>query len=156
MTESDFLDHLNIASKHCAAFVRDMVTNTLPDKFLYLVLPNQSYDGNPLNQDESIFPEDTLRPGILPRPREASEVVDCLWRDGKIPEWIDILVRRVTPEFTIFKLECCGRFTENRDLLYYRDGGCAPFGIKGTVLPPRWKSVKENGRFDLNWRENNG
>jgi hypothetical protein len=46
-----------------------------------------------------------------------------------------------------------GRFTANDELLYYRNGDCPPFGIKGTILPPRWESIKASGKFSLNWRE---
>lgn len=153
MTQADFLEHLRAASRQCADLTRTLVTNPLPNRFLYLVLPNQSYDGNPLHRDEVVFPGDTLRPGMMPCPRDEAEIVDYLWRDGQVPEWIDVLVRRAAPEYTFFKLECCGRFTANDALLYYRDGGCPPFGVKGTVLPSGWKSIEENGRFDLNWRE---
>ena len=130
-----------------------MVVDTLPDSFLYLVMPNQSYDGNPLHSDEVVFAADSLMPGRLPTPRNEEEVLDYLWRDGRIPEWIDVLVRRVASGFTFLKLECCGRFTSNEERLYYREGNCPPFGIKGTILPPHWNSVEADGKFSLKWRE---
>src|SRR5262249_34954023 len=47
----------------------------------------------------------------------------------------------------------CGRFTATDDLLYYRTGGVAPFGLKSPALPPRWESVEVSGKFDLHWRQ---
>jgi hypothetical protein len=152
MTRSDFLNNLQIASSRCVEWTRTLVVNKLPDRFLYLVFPNQSYDGNPLAKGEIVFPGEALRPG-MPPPRDATEVVDYLWRDGKVPEWIDVYVRRAAADFTFFKLECCGRFTANDDLLYYRDTDFPPFGVKGTGVPSGWKSVEQDGRFDLDWRE---
>jgi len=154
MNREVFLNHLQIASRHCAEFTRAMVTEDLPDQFLYLVIPNESFDGNPLHADEMVFPDDTLKPGRMPAPRNDTDVVDYLWRDGRIPEWIDVFVRRVASGYTFLKLSCCGRFTANDELLYYRNSDCPPFGIKGTVLPPHWKSLEASGKFSINWREN--
>jgi hypothetical protein len=147
-----FLANLLAASKRCVEFTQSMVVNDLPSRCLYLVISNQSFDGHPLVRDEEIFPDDSLKPGRLPVPRDVEGVVDYLWRGGKVPEWIDVIVRRVAEDHTFIKLLCCGRFTADEELLYYRDG-YPPFGIKGTVLPPDWKSVEESGRFDLGWRE---
>lgn len=153
MTRETFLANLRTASLNCAEFVRSMVIENVSDSFLYLVLANQLFDGNPLHPEEVVFPGETLPPGRLPRPRLDEEVADLLCRDGKVPEWIDVIIRRVASDHTFIKLHCCGRFTENDNLLYYRKGGCPPFGIKGTVLPPHWRSVETDGKFSLDWRE---
>jgi hypothetical protein len=152
MHRDTLIANLRCASLKCAEHTRSMVSDEIPDNFLYLVLPNQSYDGNPLHEDEVVFPDETLSPGRLPPPRPPEEVADMLVRDGRVPEWIDV-IRRVASGYTFTKLLCCGRFTANDQLLYYRDGPCPPFGIKGTVLPPRWRSVEADGKFSLNWRE---
>lgn len=141
-----FRSHLQIASRHCAEVTRAMVVNVLPEQFLYLVRPNQSYDGNQLHLDEVVYPHGTPEKERL---RDEAEVVEYLWRDGKVPEWINIITKRVTPEYTIFLLECCGRFSANEDFLYFTEGDCPPFGVKGSYLPRGWKSVEENGRFDF-------
>jgi hypothetical protein len=152
MERSQFYENLIAASKRCVAFTQSMVINDLPGQFLYLVLPNASFDGHPLIRDEELFPNDSFKPGRLPTPRDSEGAVEYLWRGGKVPEWIDVIICRVAGGYTFINLLCCGRFTANDELLYYRDG-YPPFGIKGTALPPGWESVGESGRFDLDWRE---
>jgi hypothetical protein len=152
MERSQFQANLLAASRRCADLTQSMVIDDLPGQYLYLVLPNASFDGHPLILDEELFPQDSLKPDALPNPRDSDGVVDYLWRDGKVPEWIDVIVRRVAGNYTFIELLCCGRFTAGEELLYYRNG-YPPFGIKGAVIPPRWKSVEENGRFELDWRD---
>jgi len=80
-------------------------------------------------------------------------VVDYLWRDGKVPEWIDASVESEDGFRSFIGLRCCGRFTASEELLYHRPGGLAPFSIKSPVLPPGWENVEASGRFDLHWRQ---
>jgi hypothetical protein len=125
-------------------FAARFVSNELPLSSRYVVRLNQSFDGNPLKQGERVFPNDT-DPAM---PLAADEVVDLLCRNNLVPEWIDISIERADSEHTYFQLLCCGRFTADDPLLYYRDGGSAPFGCKSPSFPPRWS--EEQGRFDLN------
>ncbi len=53
MTRETFLANLRAASLTCAEFVRSMVIENIPDTFLCLVLPNQSYDENPYTPTKS-------------------------------------------------------------------------------------------------------
>jgi hypothetical protein len=126
------------------------VRNALPDSFLYTVHLNQSYDGNSLEPGEHVFPDDIARYGATVGPFNDSSVVDLLWRDGLVPEWIDISVERADSDHTHFSLLCCGRFADSPDHLYYSQTDCCPFGVKSPVLPPRWDET--HGPFDLHWR----
>jgi hypothetical protein len=38
-------------------------------------------------------------------------VVSLLWRDGKVPVWIDVIPWEAGEHATYFELMCCGRFT---------------------------------------------
>jgi len=125
-----------------------LVVNSLPEAHAYIVELNQSFDENPLAQDETVYPEDQTPIGDVSAPLSIGDVVELLWRDGSVPEWIDIAPVRVTDYQTIFQLICCGRFTENPDRLYYRDSEWSPFGIKSPTLPSRW--TEDDGPFDLN------
>ena len=109
-------------------------------------------DGNPRVGDEVVFPEESLPNEEAYGPWQLDEVVAFLWRNGKVPEWIDVAVRAENDHHTLLELCCCGRFTAQEDLLYYRSGGLAPFSIKSPFLPPGWVSVQESGKFDLDWR----
>jgi hypothetical protein len=133
-------------------FARMYVRQSLPDEVTFLVYPNQSYDGHSRVGDEVIFPDESLPTGEHVGPLSTDEVVNLLWRNNKVPEWIDVAVRAVEETRTLIALRCCGRFTEQEELLYYRGPRrTPPFGIKSPDLPPDWKGLEESGKFDLHW-----
>ena len=118
---------------------------------MFRVYPNQSYDENPRVGNEAVFPDDSLPEGVYHGPWSYEQVVDFLWRDGKVPEWIDIAVRDVEGGVTVAWLRCCGRFTVQDDLLYHRGGGQQPFSVKSPDLPTGWQSTEASGTFPLRW-----
>lgn len=130
------------------AFAATMVRQPLPASWRFLIEPNASYDGNPFVDAEQVFPEESLPAGHRLGPWTFEEAVAWLWRDGNVPEWVDVLVHETSPEHTYVCLLCCGRFTGDEERLYYRNG-LPPFGIKSPVLPIGWESVEASGRFDL-------
>jgi hypothetical protein len=122
----------------------------LPDDARYLVYPNQSYDGNPRVGDEEVFPEESLPEDQFHGPWSTEATLNWLWRNGKVPEWIDVDVQAEGGRHTLIALRCCGRFTGQEELLYHRYlEGVPPFSIKSPYLPPCWESVEESGKFDL-------
>jgi hypothetical protein len=147
-----FEKRLLTAARRVVLFAREYVCQPLPDEVAFRVYPNQSFDGNPRVGDEVIFPEESLPGGEFHGPWSAEETVAYLWRDGKVPEWIDAVVEAEDGRRSLVALRCCGRFTASADLLYHRPGGLPPFSIKSPVLPPGWESVAASGRFDLHWR----
>jgi hypothetical protein len=141
------------ATRRVVRFAREFVRQRLPDDVAYRVYPNQSFDGNPRIGDEIVFPDETLPEGQYLGSWSADEVVVSLWRDGRVPEWIDAAVEAEDGQRCLVGLMCCGRFTASEELLYHRPGGLAPFSIKSPILPPAWESVEASGRFDLSWRK---
>ena len=150
MTKEAFSDLFDRVSTDTREFATTHVHNTLPKSFRYFVLLNQSFDGNPLTPDERVFPDDAITFGERIGPIAASRVVDLLWRDGLLPEWVDIWPVQADTEHTYFELTCCGRFTADDSRLYYADMGRGPFGSKSPPLPYHGWSP-EQGRFDLHW-----
>lgn len=150
MTREQFGALLATATAAAVSFARTFVVDALPDEVRYLILPNQSYDGNPLVADEEIYPDDSLVEIAGLGPCTNCDVVSFLWRNGKVPEWIDVQVDTVANGVTIVVLRCCGRFTAREDMLYYGSRGTGPFSAKSPPLPPDW--TKESGRFELDWR----
>ena len=139
MDKSEFAKLFHESSLACVAFARTYVMDHLPESTIYRLFPNASYDGNPLRQDECVFPEDGL-PDDEFHTMDADHVIDFLWRDGMVPEWVDLYVVSATPQHTVVEVLCCGRFTANRDLLYYNCAHRGPFGIKSPPLPPGYES----------------
>lgn len=148
MTKEKFGLTLLAASAASRRLATQFVVNDLPEACRYLVFLNQSYDGNPLEPGETVYPADLPQVGNLDAPLSVAEVVELLWRNGVIPEWIDISPARVRGSITVFSLICCGRFTSNEKLLYYPGSEFSPFGIKSPPLLPQW--TEGNERFDLN------
>jgi hypothetical protein len=146
-----FEERLGEAGRRVVQFAREHVQQPLPDEIAFRVYPNQSFDGNPRVGDEAVFPDDSLPEDQFLGPWSAEQVVEYLWRSGKVPEWIDAAVEAEDGRRSLVGLRCCGRFTASEELLYHRPGGPAPFSIKSPVLPPGWESVEASGRFNLHW-----
>ena len=151
MEKSTFEQNLAKATEVVLSFSREFVTNPPPSSCRYLIFPNQSYDGNPREGDEQSFPEEKLPEGKYLGPFDAAQVVEHLWRNGKVPEWVNITVYSYDKQHTYLELLCCGRFTAMEDYLYHKAEGYPPFHVLGPDLPPNWESVEESGKFDLYW-----
>lgn len=134
MTRERFTLAMRSAAEGAKAFAATMVTDDLPTECRFVVFLNQSCDDT-LREGEFVYPDDPLRMGNLTNSLTLDQVVDLLWRDGRIPEWIDMSACRTTPDFTLLSLICCGRFTDRPEPLYYTDSAHCPFGIKSPNLP---------------------
>jgi hypothetical protein len=139
------------------AFAATMARQHLPASRCFLIEPNASFDENPLKDDEQRYPGDSLPPGRMLGPLTFEQALAWLWRDGKVPEWVDVSVHNADRRHTYMRVVCCGRFTGLERLLYYqRLGGRAPFGVKSPVFPPdvNFEAVRAGARFDLpgHWR----
>jgi hypothetical protein len=150
MQKETFHEHLVKATGHSFKCAREFVRDYLPESFRYFVYLNQSYDGNPREAGEHVYPDDVVRHGAEVGPLSAEQVVELLWRDGCVPEWIDISVARTDGATTFMQLFCCGRFTDSAEHLYYAKTDVCPFGCKSPPMPPGWEVGDEP--FDLHWR----
>jgi len=146
MLLSDFATLLDTSTANAIAFARSMVLDELPDAFTYRVFPNQSCDEH-LEPDEVIYANDSLDDihDYLLMGRD--DCLGFLYRDGRIPEWIDISVGAVDYDFTYIFLRCCGRFTANDDRLYYKRFDRGPFGIKSPSIPPHVALGDRDAKF---------
>jgi len=155
MERTIFTQHLSRAVDEAVSFARKLVANELPAKQVFRVYPSGSYDGNPLVGDEEVFPDDS-RPDGTPLRFECQEAVAAfLWRDEKMPEWVDVSVEAEDGRRTFVALLCCGRFTATEEHLYHVQGGTPPFSVKSPILPPGYRSDDDPNtqRFDLNWQQ---
>ena len=123
--------------------------NDLPIENRYFILLNSSFDGNPLAPGEHIFPNHDWPQADTQVARTADEVVERLWRDGKIPEWIDITPYEAEQDLLYFELRCCGRFTANEAHLYHKQEGYPPFHKFGPIEPVGYRGLELDGKFDL-------
>src|SRR5437899_10893533 len=109
MQREIFHDRLIKATARSFEFAKRFVRNRLPESFRDYVQLNASYDGNPLEAEEHVYPDDIARHGANVGPLSADQVVELLWRDGLVPEWIDVAVERTDSRHTFIELLCCGR-----------------------------------------------
>jgi hypothetical protein len=136
MERDDFERRFREATEVALRAARTLVIEALPDEVRFRVRLNASYDGNPLHPDERVYPDD--RKGAEARAASACTADDAvaLWfRDGAVPEWIDLSVIGETGTETLVEAVTCGRFTANDALLYHAREGRPPFHSLGPAFP---------------------
>lgn len=136
MDRNLFAGRLREASVLARDFAREFIREPLPDDLRFRVHLNCSYDGNPLVEDEVVYPNDSAfdRAMALHEVTEG-QVLEALWRDGRVPEWIDLNVAGETGTATLIDVLSCGRFTAGERLLYHTREGRPPFHVLGPTLP---------------------
>jgi hypothetical protein len=142
MRPNDFRTLLIAASFEATRFAQRFVFDVLPFTFRYVAYLNESCDSS-AGPEFVLYAQDDGK--VVTLDSEVA-VIDLLLRDGRCPQWIDVAVIAVAPHFTLLRLRCCGRFTDDRSKLYYDERGFGPFGIKSPDFPPNWK---EGSRFKL-------
>ncbi|MBL8814409.1 MAG: hypothetical protein JNL58_00150 [Planctomyces sp.] len=148
MNVSEFSQLLDLATADAIAFAKTMLLDELPDKYVYRIFPNQSYDGN-REDEEIVYPADSLASLNDYREMTRDDCIRFLYRDGRIPEWIDISVGAADSNLTYVHCRCCGRFTDDDEKLYYNHTNRGPFGIKSPPIPYWIRSGVEGPRFSL-------
>ena len=139
MTKQEFLFHLQGASFIALKFAERYVKDKLITDFKYNVIFTPSH--HTIYPDHfDFYPEDE---GIIKLNLTENEVIDLLYRNNKIPVWIDINVLKSSKKSTTFNLLCAGRYSDNKEEFYYKDDGSAPFGIKSPQLPINYKEGKK-------------
>lgn len=139
MTKQEFLFHLQGASLVALKFAERYVKDKLVTDFKYNVIFTPSHQ-NIYPDHFAFYPEDD---GIIKLNFNDNQVVNLLYRNNKIPVWIDISVLKSSRKSTTFNLLCAGRYSDNKEDFYYRDDGSAPFGIKSPTLPINYKEGKK-------------
>ncbi len=149
ITREQFRRHLQLGTEAVRHNIELLCWNEIPALDRYFIILNGSYDKNPLAPGEYFFPDHNCPQTDRRIPRSAEEVVERLWRGGKVPEWIDITPYEVDGTCLYSELLCCGRFTDQENILYHRGEGYPPFHKFGPVLPNGYRDLKQDGKFDL-------
>lgn len=131
ISKQGFQSNLKLAVSQAITFARTIVVNVLPEKTKYIVYMNASNDLGPLEEGEYKFHDDANKKLYL----DDSEISEYLWREGKVPEWINVSVCGVSDEYTVVRLICCGRFSSNKKQIYHAHEGKAPFHVLGPDIP---------------------
>jgi hypothetical protein len=136
MDRDIFAERFRRAAHRARDFAHAFVEEALPAQLRFRLQLNASHHGNPLLAGEHLFPAD----GDPSRQRALSNVDEAgalaaFWRDGLVPEWIDLSVVGETGTATLVGALTCGRFTADDGLLYHQGEGYAPFHVLGPSLP---------------------
>ena len=115
MTKQEFLFHLQGASLVSLKFAENYIKNKLTTDFKYNVILNASTDNPNLTQFD-IYPEDNKK---MKLDLTDNEVVELLYRNGKVPVWIDINVLKSNRKSITFNLLCAGRYSDDKKEYYY-------------------------------------
>lgn len=132
ISNEGFCSNFKSAVSSAVEFAKTRVTNFLPEKIKYIVYMNASNDIEPLEHGEVKFSDDPNKKIYF----KDSEIIEYLWRDGKVPEWINVSVCGVSDQYTEVRLVCCGRFSNNKEQIYHAHEGKAPFHVLGPDIPP--------------------
>jgi len=144
MDKDDFRAYLILTSYWAVQFAEKLAGEQLPYDFVYDVELNQSADEG-AGEEFVCYPEDE---GKVHLQQSAEEVLALLVRDGRVPVWIDISVKSVTKDLTTLRLLCAGRFTNQKEQMYYSKRGQGPFGVKSPNLPlSRYRIFTKNAKF---------
>jgi len=149
ISRGGFSTNLVSAAQHALEFARTLVFNELPDVIRYVVYLGASYDGNALIDDEETFSEDYTE--RIRQYSDSSDVVNLLWRDGKVPEWIDVAVESEDGKSTSVRLDCCGRYSDDVAQIYHAHENRAPFHVLGPSAPPEYELAEKGIKYDLYW-----
>lgn len=146
MDRSVFKKHFIEAAAAARDFARRFIEEPLPDAMRFRVHLNSSYDGT-ASPDFKLFPEDSSdERAFATKDLDTEGVIDILWREGCVPQWVDVQVVGEDARHTVLDVTACGRFIENEQRLYYAHTGIAPFSPKGPYLPLRYV---EGDRFSI-------
>jgi hypothetical protein len=128
MDRDTFAERLRCASQKARDFAQSFLEESLPAELRFRLELNASFDGNELHAGERLFPADSDRrkQRALSNLDEAG-ALSVFWRDGLIPEWIDLSVVGTTGAATLVGASTCGRFTADDGLLYHLDEATRPF-----------------------------
>jgi hypothetical protein len=147
---STFAKRLSQATTRAHDFAQTLVVEHLPASFKYRVRLNSSYDRNPLRGDEMLYPDDgSAEAGRRSWSLGFAEAMDLLWRDGSIPEWINVSAVDAVESWTVIELRACGRFTRLDELLYHHEQGLPPFEIHSPAYPASTAGEKPHPRFSI-------
>jgi hypothetical protein len=136
MDRETFRHHFATAAARARDYARTSVAEPLPEAVRFRLRLNSSYDGNPLRDDQIVYPAD----GSFERARALHDVnfdeaLAELWREGRVPEWVDLVVVGETGEATLIEALVCGRFTADDQGLYHQGTGHPPFSALGPAPP---------------------
>jgi len=123
MTKENFRSRFLIAIDKSFNYAKKFVFDELPSKFKFNLYHREKI-------------EKYLRLNV-------DEVIEKLYRDGKIPRWININVAKIDGEYTIFACAYSATFTNDDNMLQFSDEPWSPFQIGGPLMSEKYSMDKK-------------
>ena len=127
MERLEFSALLADAVERTLAITEQQPRSQLSPDLRFRVLLNRSHDAGANPEFETTYPEDSGM-NALQECDSLEAVVELLWRDGRVPEWINTRYRLGEP----ITLLCCRRFASNEPwLCRHPPAGSLIFNVPG-------------------------
>jgi len=136
ISREGFRENLISSAQYALEFARSLVVNRLPSELHYTI--SETASDNFHENESYIF-------------LDAEKVVEYLWRDGKVPEWVNVFVISANERSTLIKLDCCRRYSNDIKDMYHAREGRAPFHVLGPPAPPDY--INNKAKYDIFWNE---
>lgn len=156
MEREEFERRLATMTGRLLALNRRLMLEQIPDEPCFDLAIGPWGDLVPLEPREVVDPEDPRRFPEAPRRRLApAELVAALWRAGRVPRWIDVVVVAVVDGRAVVRTDASPRFTDDRHILDNPHNEDSPFVIKTVGAPPwiaRTPTRVPLERYSLSWQ----
>lgn len=119
------------ASQECIEFSQQFLVEELPRQVQFVIFPNCSNLEKPLQGDAEVYPQDSLPDGQYLGPMDRDAAVTFVWRNGKLPQWINVYPHSVDSQFTFLGLQCSSQY-------YVPLTSDSIFSVKGPAFPAAW------------------
>ena len=134
MEKETFKERLVHATIEAHQFASKFIEECLPTSFRYRILSNPTIADTPLLSGELASRDDSARERAESQQNlYLDDIVGILWRNGKVPIWINIAAFDETGSETLIELTCSDDFTSDEALLYQTQ--FPPFEIHSPTYP---------------------
>lgn len=144
MEKGVFKENLDGISKLTLEIARKMVWNNLSENVYYIIRPNILADSDHLDNEEKTNLKE--RKKELRKTLTIDQVLSRLYFSERIPVWINVSIAEATKKKTTIELVTSRRF--RKDDYMFKNTDYPPFNI----AIERPINLKENERFDINWK----
>ena len=144
MKKEVFKENLDGISKLTLEIARKIAWNNLSENVYYIIRPNILADSDHLDNEEKTNLKE--RKKELRKTLTIDQVLSRLYFSERIPVWINVSIAEATKKKTTIELVTSRRF--RKDDYMFKNTDYPPFNI----AIERPINLKENERFDINWK----
>ena len=146
MKAEAFKYNLQEISRKTVLYAKERTRNRYSENIKYIIQPNILEDSEHLDNFE--LTNLAERRKELKKVFTLEQVVERLFFLERVPLWINVSIENTTTKETVIELLTSRRF--RKDEIMHSNEGFPPFHIS-IPIPP---NIKENERFDINWKNN--